>query len=175
MCVPPHAFLKAGCKSEGGFAMTRLRSFLGSVAVITAYVTLMPSIASAQSGFAGIVRDTTGAVLPGVTVEASSPVLIEGRRSAVSDEKGQYKIVDLRPGTYTVTFTLPGFSTLKRDAIELAANFTAPLNVELDVGGVAGTGTGTGGTPPVGKQTPTNPPGLPLRMVRTGPIGGRNM
>ncbi len=60
--------------------MTRLRSFLGSVAVITAYVTLMPSIASAQSGFAGIVRDTTGAVLPGVTVEASSPVLIEGRR-----------------------------------------------------------------------------------------------
>src|SRR5256712_7805503 len=155
--------------------MTRLGTFLASIVVITTYLALAPRSASAQSGFAGIVKDTTGAVLPGVTVEASSPALIEGRRSAVTDEKGQYKIVDLRPGSYTVTFTLPGFSTLKRDAIDLAANFTAPLSVELDVGGVAGTGTGTGGTPPVGKQTPTNPPGLPLRMVRTGPIGGRNM
>src|SRR5437870_12727152 len=104
--------------------MTRLGAFVAAVLVIAAYLALAPSSASAQSGFAGIVKDTTGAVLPGVTVEASSPALIEGRRSAVSDEKGQYKIVDLRPGTYTVTFSLPGFSTLKRDAIELPANFT---------------------------------------------------
>src|SRR2546422_6263012 len=152
MCVPPHAFLKAGCKSEGGFAMTRLRSFLGSVAVITAYVTLMPSIASAQSGFAGIVRDTTGAVLPGVTVEASSPVLIEGRRSAVSDEKGQYKIVDLRPGTYTVTFTLPGFSTLKRDGLELTTGFTATVNADMKVGALEETVTVTGASPVVDVQ-----------------------
>ena len=87
--------------------MTRLGTFLISVVVITTYMTLMPSVASAQSGFAGIVKDPTGAILPGVTVEASSPALIEGRRSAVTDEKGQYKIIDLRPGAYTVTFTLP--------------------------------------------------------------------
>ena len=106
--------------------MTRHGTFAVSVLAATACLILMPAVASAQSGFAGIVRDTTGAVLPGVTVEASSPVLIEGRRSAVTNERGQYKIVDLRPGTYTVTFSLPGFSTLKRDAIELPANFTAP-------------------------------------------------
>src|SRR5207237_9939529 len=127
--------------------MTRVGTFLVSVVVITTYMTLMPSAASAQSGFAGIVKDPTGAILPGVTVEASSPALIEGRRSAVTDERGQYKILDLRPGTYTVTFALPGFSTLKRDAIELAANFTAPLSVELEVGGVAESAHVTGATP----------------------------
>src|SRR6266481_9657692 len=139
--------------------MTRLGTFLASLVVITACLALVPGSASALSGFAGIVRDTTGAVLPGVTVEASSPALIEGRRSAVTDEKGQYKIVDLRPGSYTVTFTLPGFSTLKRDAIDLAANITAPLNVELEVGGVAETVTVTGETP----------------LVDTVPMGGRNI
>jgi hypothetical protein len=155
--------------------MTRLRTFLISAIVITIYVALMPSVASAQSGFAGIVKDTTGAILPGVTVEASSPALIEGRRSAVTDERGQYKIVDLRPGTYTVTFTLSGFSTLKRDAIELVANFTAPLNVELEVGGVAETVTVTGETPLVDTQSATNQQVLPLALVDTVPMGGRNI
>src|SRR6267378_3540741 len=155
--------------------MTRSGTFLASLAVITAYLALAPGSACAQSGFAGTVKDTTGAVLPGVTVEASSPALIEGRRSAVTDEKGQYKIVDLRPGTYTVTFTLPGFSTLKREAIELAANFTAPLNVELEVGGVAETVTVTGETPLVDTQSATNQQVLPLQLVDTVPMGGRNI
>src|SRR5438093_6411655 len=82
----------------------------------------------------GIVRDTSGAVLPGVTVEAASPALIERTRTAVSDEGGRYRIGELRPGTYTVTFALPGFSTLKRDGIELTTGFTASVNADLKVG-----------------------------------------
>jgi hypothetical protein len=74
----------------------------------------MPGVAHAQSAIAGVVKDTSGAVLPGVTVEASSPVLIEKTRTAVTDPAGQYKIVDLRPGVYSVTFQLAGFSTIVR-------------------------------------------------------------
>src|SRR2546427_601140 len=82
----------------------------------------------------GIVRDTSGAVLPGVSVEAASPALIERIRTAVSDEGGRYRIGDLRPGTYTITFALPGFSTLKRESIELTSGFTASVNADLKVG-----------------------------------------
>ena len=83
-----------------------------------------PDVAFAQtSGIAGVVKDPSGAVMPGVTVEASSPALIEQVRTVTTDTQGQYKIVDLRPGTYTVTFTLPGFSTVKREGIELPATF----------------------------------------------------
>ena len=84
-----------------------------------ACLVLLPAAAYAQASIAGVVRDTSGAVLPGVTVEAASPALIEKVRSVVTDGAGQYRIVDLRPGTYSVTFTLPGFSTFKRDGIEL--------------------------------------------------------
>ena len=85
-----------------------------------------PSAAFAQAtGIAGVVRDTTGAVMPGVTVEATSPALIERVRTVTTDAQGRYNIVDLRPGTYNVTFTLPGFSTVKREGIELPATFTA--------------------------------------------------
>src|SRR4051812_2435887 len=82
-------------------------------------VLLAPAAGYAQSAISGLVRDTTGAVLPGVTVEVASPVLIEKLRSAVTDDQGRYTIVDLRPGTYTVTFTLTGFNTLKREGMEL--------------------------------------------------------
>ena len=80
---------------------------------------LVPSAVYAQASITGVVKDASGAVLPGVTVEAASPALIEKVRSAVTDGTGQYRIVDLRPGTYTVTFSLPGFSTVKREGIEL--------------------------------------------------------
>ena len=113
---------------------------------------LLPVWASAQSGFSGIVRDTSGAVMPGVTVEAASPVLIEKVRTAVSDDQGRYAIVDLRPGTYSVTFTLPGFSTFKRDGVELPANFTATINAELRVGALEETVTVTGASPLVDVQ-----------------------
>src|SRR5437762_1242175 len=79
--------------------------------------------ASAQGTIAGTVKDTSGAVLPGVTVEASSPVLIEKSRAVVTDGSGQYKIVDLRPGSYTVTFSLTGFNTVKRESVEITGSF----------------------------------------------------
>src|SRR5262245_32143937 len=81
---------------------------------------LLPVTVFAQAAVTGVVKDTSGAVLPGVTVEAASPVLIEKVRSVASDDTGQYRIVNLLPGTYTVTFTLPGFSTVKREGIELS-------------------------------------------------------
>src|SRR5690242_21829810 len=91
---------------------------------------LTPHVLHAQSVYAGVVKDTSDAVLPGVVVEASSPALIERVRSVVTDASGQYRIVDLRPGTYTVTFALPGFSTVKREGIEVAGAFVATINVE---------------------------------------------
>lgn len=114
----------------------------------------LPTVASAQqaSGIAGIVRDTSGAVLPGVTVEASSPALIEKVRSVVTDGEGRYNIVDLRIGTYTVTFALAGFNTLRREGIQLTAGFTAAINVEMQVGSLQETVTVTGASPLVDTQ-----------------------
>ena len=115
----------------------------------------MPAVAAAQtaaSGIAGVVRDTSGAVMPGVTVEAASPALIEKVRTVVTDEQGQYKIVDLRPGIYTVTFTLTGFSTVKREGIELPAGFTATVNAEMRVGALEETITVSGQSPTVDVQ-----------------------
>jgi hypothetical protein len=115
-------------------------------------VCLLPSAAAAQSTIAGLVTDTTGAVLPGVTVEASSPVLIEKMRSMVTNADGRYSIVDIRPGTYTVTFTLTGFRTIKREGIEVQANVTVPVNAELRVGSLEETIIVTGATPVVDIQ-----------------------
>jgi protocatechuate 3,4-dioxygenase beta subunit len=105
-------------------------------------LTFLPSIAAAQSTIAGVVKDTSGAVLPGATVEAASPVLIEKTRSVVTDSDGRYSIVSLRPGTYEVTFTLPGFSTFKRDGIIVPADTTVPVNAEMRVGADRGDGDG---------------------------------
>src|SRR5262245_40775627 len=118
-----------------------------SLAVALACVALFPRCVLAQASITGIVKDTTGAVLPGVTVEASSDVLIERVRAAVSDGAGQYRIVDLRPGLYTVTFTLDGFTTLKRGGVELAGSFTASINAEMQVGQVKETVVVTSETP----------------------------
>jgi len=112
----------------------------------------LPAVASAQSGIAGLVKDASGAVLPGVMVEAGSPALIEKVRTVVTDDQGRYSIVDLRPGTYGVTFTLPGFNPVKRDGIVLPAAFTATVSVEMAVGGVQETVTVTGEAPLVDVQ-----------------------
>jgi len=94
---------------------------------------LLPSVAWAQASITGVVKDASGAVLPGVTVEASSPALIEKVRTAVTDGSGQFRIIDLRPGTYSVTFTLTGFSVVKRDGVELNGSFVAVIDVNLRV------------------------------------------
>src|SRR6266436_4937936 len=104
--------------------MARIR--FGKVVVLASMIAFgLPGIVLAQSGIAGLVTDNTGGVLPGVTVEASSPALIEGIRTVVTDGQGRYSIVDLRPGTYKLTFTLTSFSPFVREGIELPSNFTA--------------------------------------------------
>src|SRR5712691_5948626 len=129
-------------RSQEEVHVKRMRACL----VMLACPMLLPAAASAQttSAIAGVVKDTSGAVLPGVTVEAGSPALIERTRSAVTDVQGQYKITELRPGLYSVTFTLSGFSVAKRDGIELTANFTAAISVELTVGALSETVTVSG-------------------------------
>ena len=111
---------------------------MAQLVMVHILLVFVPAVASAQAGAAltGIVTDSSGAVLPGVTVEARSPALIEQVRSAVTDETGRYRIVDLRPGTYSVTFTLPGFTTVSREGIELSGAFIANVNAELRVGGL---------------------------------------
>lgn len=111
-----------------------------------------PSAFAQATAIAGVARDTSGAVLPGVTVEASSPVLIEKVRSASTDAQGQYRIIDLRPGTYTVTFTLAGFAPYKREGVQLQAQFTATVNGEMSVGGLEESITVSGETPLVDTQ-----------------------
>src|ERR1700754_5019158 len=101
--------------------------FLSLATFMCAGALLVPATVSAQAGIAGLAQDTTGAVLPGVTVEVASPALIEKVRSAVTDGAGLYKITNLRPGSYAVTFTLPGFKTAKREGIDLVAGFNATV------------------------------------------------
>lgn len=129
------------------------RTLRNSIIGMVASLLLVPIAATAQSTISGLVKDTTGAVLPGVSVEASSPVLIEKARSVVTDEQGRYSIVDLRPGIYKVVFTLQGFSTLQRDGIELPANFNSSVNVELKVGALEETVTVSGASPIVDVQS----------------------
>ena len=126
----------------------------GIVVILAALlvVTALPAWAQVDSGVAGVVSDATGAVLPGVTVEASSPALIEGVRVSITDGAGRYNITALRPGTYSVTFTLPGFSTFVRDGIELTGGFTANVNGEMSVGALEETVTVSGASPLVDIQ-----------------------
>src|SRR5678815_495071 len=133
--------------------MLRLLQRSSGALLILSVLLLLPSIAAAQAAITGVVKDASGGVLPGVTVEAASPVLIEKVRSVVTDDTGQYRIVNLRPGTYSVTFSLPGFSTIKRDGIELSGNFVATVNGEMKVGALEETITVTGETPIVDVQT----------------------
>src|SRR5436190_688172 len=135
-------------KTQGRAAMcqTLKRLLLGGILL------LCPVNAYAQASLTGTVRDSAGGVLPGVTVEASSPALIEKVRTAVTDDSGQYRIIDLRPGTYTLTFTLPGFTTTKREQIELTGTQTLTVAAEMRVGGLEETVVVTSDTPVVDVQ-----------------------
>ena len=116
-------------------------------------VFVLQSAAFAQASITGVVKDSSGAILPGVTVEASSPELIEKVRTAVTDGDGRYRIVDLRTGTYTVTFSLTGFSTVRREGIQLTGSFTATVDADLRVGALEETITVTGESPIVDVQS----------------------
>ena len=130
-----------------------IRSRLVFAGLVLACLVWLPGAAEAQSTIAGVVRDTSGAVMPGVTVEASSDVLIEKTRSAVTDGEGTYRIVDLRPGVYVVTFSLTGFQTIRREGLELPSNFTATVNADLSVGALEESVTVSGSSPVVDVQT----------------------
>jgi hypothetical protein len=138
-----------------------------------AVITLMfaPVAVHAQGSIAGVVKDPSGAVLPGVTVEAASPALIEKVRTVTTDRTGQYRIVDLRPGSYSVTFTLAGFTTVKREGIELSGSFIATVNAELNVGAVAETITVTAESPIVDVQGTSQQRVLSKDVLDTIPAG----
>jgi hypothetical protein len=133
---------------------------------------LLPALAHAQASIAGLVRDTSGAVLPGVTVEASSPALIEKVRAGVSDGAGQYRIENLRPGTYTVRFTLAGFSTVSREGVEVTGSLTTTINADLRVGSLEETITVTGESPVVDLQTAQRQTILSNEVMNSIPSAG---
>ena len=143
--------------------------------ILSGALLLLPATVLAQSvstgSITGVVRDTSGAVLPGVTVEAASPALIEKVRSAVSDSSGVYRITDLRPGTYSVTFTLAGFSTLRRENVELTTGFTATVNGDLAVGNLAETITVSGATPMVDTQNTSQQSVFAREVTENLPLG----
>jgi hypothetical protein len=126
-----------------------------STASLFAMLLLVPSMVFAQASITGTVRDTSGAVLPGVTVEAASPVLIEKIRTVVTDGNGRYQLTELRPGAYTVTFTLAGFNTFVRDGVTLTGTSTTVIDADLRVGALEETVTVTGAAPVVDTQTLT--------------------
>jgi hypothetical protein len=138
------------------------------------FLLLVPTWAAAQGlgTIAGVVKDASGAVLPGATVEVASPALIEKARMAVTNESGQYTIISLPPGIYTVTFTLPGFSTTRREGVQMLANFTAKVDAEMKVGGVAETVDVTAETPLVDTQSSAVARAVTKEIIRMVPTGG---
>jgi Carboxypeptidase regulatory-like domain len=146
------------------------------LAVFLTMLTGAPAFAQSanNSGLAGVVRDTSGAVLPGVTVEAASPALIEKTKTAVTGEDGSYRIVDLRPGAYTVMFSLAGFRTVRREGIDLPAAFTATVSVEMEVGAIAETVTVSGAAPLVDVQNVTSSRVMGRDLLDSIPVTSRS-
>ena len=141
-------------------------------ALAVAALLMIPAAARAQTqaSITGMVKDASGGVLPGVTVEAASPALIEKVRAVVTDGTGQYRIEALVPGVYSVTFTLPGFSTVKRVGIELAGSFSAQVNAELSPGAVEETITVSGQSPVVDVQNTVQQRVIDHQTIDTIPL-----
>ena len=155
-----------------------MRTSSGILIVTFGVLLLVPHTASGQAAsgaIAGSVEDTTGGALPGVTVEVASPALIEGLRTAFTDGQGNYRITDLRPGVYDVTFRLPGFSTVVREGIELTTGFTANVDAELQVGSIEETITVTAATPIVDVQTSSEQQVFTADVLEALPSGQRDL
>src|SRR2546425_4016963 len=146
------------------------RSFATLIAAACFGLIVIPSTVSAQSAITGVVKDSSGGVLPGVSVEASSPALIERVRTVVTDAQGRYAIVDLRPGLYKVTFTIQGFSTFVQDAIDLPSNFTATVNADLRIGAVEESVTVSGQSPVVDVQNAQRTTILSRQLLDAVPV-----
>src|SRR5688572_22823540 len=146
-----------------------MKRALGMSVVSCLCLALLPAAAYAQASFTGIVRDTSGAVLPGVSVEAASPVLIEKVRASVTDGTGRYTISDLRPGTYQVTFTLAGFRSVVRQGLELAGTSVVTANADMAIGTVEETITVSGATPTVDLQSTTRQVSITQEIVSSIP------
>ncbi len=150
-----------------------MRAIASAVMVVLGFVSLpTPSFGQALGTVAGVVKDTSGAVLPGVTVEAASPALIEKVRTAVTNGVGQYSIVNLPPGVYTVTFALPGFSTYQRGGVEVSINFTATVDGEMRVGAVSETITVAGASPIVDVKSAAQTRSVTAEIIKELPGGG---
>jgi Carboxypeptidase regulatory-like domain len=145
-----------------------MRAFVRGLTVI-GILLLVSTAAHAQATLSGLVRDTSGAVLPGVNVEATSPVLIEKSRTTVTDAEGRYTIADLRPGAYTITFTLSGFKTVVRQGVELSGTNITTINADLAVGAIEESVTVTGATPIVDLQSTTRQSVLDQEVVSAVP------
>ena len=148
-----------------------MRRFTRLALFVLGSMTLTTSSAYAQASITGVVRDPSGAVLPGVTVEASSPALIEKARVVVTDGNGQYRVDDLRPGTYAVMFTLNGFATVRREGIELVGSFVATIDTDMRVGALEETVLVTGESPVVDLQRMTQQRVFTQDVIEAIPVG----
>jgi len=151
---------------------------VGSVSLLVLWLLLLSTSGFAQQqpgGIAGLVRDTSGAVLPGVTVEAASPALIEKVRSVTSDGEGRYSIVNLPPGSYIVTFSLGGFNTLRREGIQITTGFTATVNGDMQVGALEETVTVSGAAPLVDTQNVVQQNVVSSELLAALPTGTKSI
>jgi hypothetical protein len=147
------------------------RGALSALALPFIYTPARGAAAQSSSSIVGVVRDASGAAVPGVTVEVASPALIERQKVVVTEGDGTYRVVDLRPGKYTVTFTLPGFQTVRRENVELNTAFTATVDATLTVGGVEEQVTVTGGAPLIDTRSGTSERPLTRELLEGIPVG----
>ena len=152
-----------------GGSLMKARHLLLGAAVVCAVMAL-PSLAFAQAQIVGQVRDESGGVLPGVTVEAASPAIIEKVRTAITDDQGSYRIEALRPGVYKLTFSLAGFSIVARDGIDVPSEVVVTINADLKVGALEETITVSGETPQVDVQQASRTQVITRDIIDTLPV-----
>ena len=145
-----------------------MKSFIAALLLVAG---AMPALAQSSSTIVGVVRDTSGAAVPGVTVEVASPALIERQKVVVTGVDGTYRVVDLRPGTYSVTFSLQGFRSVRREDVALSTAFTATVDASLPVGGLEERVTVTGGAPLIDARSGTSERPLTRELLEGIPVG----